>query len=249
MFTRLCQILEYFSREGVNFGFVENSNLNLTGGSNPILRHDIDFSLQGLDTLAKLESELDHKAIYLFRPDALTYNLFSQECMSLVSGIQELGHKIGLHIDRRSILNPTSFDGFIQAIRERFSAEAGVSMDFVSWHRPHEQDLGGPDSIFGMKSLYSESLWDKSVYISDSAGSWNHEKEHKLFQYCVSRSNFQVLIHPEWWMSENAAESFSKSMSSQLTKNIYSLESELRTFGELEIAEKIFLNITDLNNL
>jgi hypothetical protein len=249
MFTRLCQILEYISREGVTFGFVENSHQSLNSGPNPILRHDIDFSLHGLDTLAKIESDLDHKAIYLFRPDALTYNLFSQECMNLVGRIQELGHKIGLHIDRRTILNPTSFDGFMQSVRERFSAEAGVSMDFVSWHRPHELDLGGPDLIFGMKSLYSESLWNKSVYISDSAGSWNHEKEHKLFQHCASKSNFQILIHPEWWINESAAESFSKSMSCQFTKNIYSLESELRTFGEFEIAEKIFLDITDLNNL
>jgi hypothetical protein len=249
MFMRLCRLIEDVSREGVAFSLNEDSQKGLMVVPKPLLRHDIDFSLYALEDLAKLESDLGQEAIYLFRPDSRTYNLFSLESMNLVKKIQDMGHKIGLHIDRRSISDVNSFDGFVESIKERFHTQVGVSMNFVSWHRPFEEDLGGPETIFGMNSLYSESRWNKSNYISDSAGSWNQEKEGKLFMFCASREYFHLLIHPEWWINDSPSGSFSESMSKQFCDSIYALKSELRTFDELNIANRTFANITDLKNL
>jgi hypothetical protein len=246
---RLCRLIEDLSREGVDFSLKKDSQHGLTMVPKPLLRHDIDFSLYALDDLAKLESDLGQEAIYLFRPDSRTYNLFSLESMNLVKRIQDLGHKIGLHIDRRSISDAKPFDDFIQSIRERFHSQVGVSMNFVSWHRPFEADLAGPETIFGMNSLYSKSRWSKSNYISDSAGSWNQEKELKLFMFCASSEYFHLLIHPEWWINDSPSDSFSESMAKQFCDSIYALKSELRTFDELKIADRIYEKITDLKNL
>jgi hypothetical protein len=249
MFMRLCRLIKDVSREGVTFSLTEESQEGSTVLPKPLLRHDIDFSLYALEDLAKLESDLGQEAIYLFRPDSRTYNLFSLESMILVKKIQDLGHKIGLHIDRRGISDANSFDDFVQSIRERFQTQVGVSMNFVSWHRPFKEDLSGPETIFGMNSLYAGSRWNKSNYISDSAGSWNQEKELKLFMHCASSQYFQLLIHPEWWIDDSPSASFSESISKQFCDNVYALKSELRTFDEFNITDKIFANITDLNNL
>ena len=248
MFTKLYRLLEDVSHHGVTFDLMEDSQQ----GSivpNPILRHDIDFSLFGLVNLASLESALGQKAIYLFRPDSQTYNLFSADSMILVRKIQDLGHRIGLHIDRRAISDMNSFDSFVQAVRDRFQTQVGVSIDYVSWHRPFEEDLAGPEKVNEMISLYSHSRWNKSTYISDSAGSWDQGKELKLFSLCASNEYFQLLIHPEWWIDESPSESFSISLSKQFCHSISALKSELRTFDEFDIGNRILAKFTDLKSL
>lgn len=249
MFTKLYQLLEDVSRQGVSFSLSEDSQQGLIIAPKPTLRHDIDFSLFGLLNLARLETHLGQQAIYLFRPDCQTYNLFSSDSMSLVKKIQDLGHKIGLHIDRRAISDVNSFDGFVQAVRDRFQSQVGVSMNYVSWHRPFEEDLAGSETINGMNSLYSHSRWNKSNYISDSAGSWDQGKELKLFAFCASNEYFQLLIHPEWWIDESPSESFSISMSEQFCHCISELKSELRTFDEFDLGNSILAKVTDSRSL
>jgi len=245
MFTKLCRLIEDVSRQGVTFSFNEDSQQGLIVPLKPTLRHDIDFSLFGLQNLAELEADLGQQAIYLFRPDCHTYNLFSSESMNLIKKIQDLGHKIGLHIDRRAISDVSSFDGFVQAVRDRFQTQVGVSMNYVSWHRPFEEDLAGPETINKMISLYSHSRWNKSSYISDSAGSWDQEKELKLLTLCASNDYFQLLIHPEWWIDESPSDSFSMSMSHQFFHSISALKSELRTFDQLDIGNRILSKFID----
>jgi hypothetical protein len=107
VFTRYKALLEKIS----HFETLFSTPARISGKANlpekPLLRHDIDFSIFGLEAMGKLENDYGHQAIYLFRPDARSYNLESAETYRVMKSLQTMGHEIGLHIDRRSHIATT----------------------------------------------------------------------------------------------------------------------------------------------
>lgn len=205
--------------------------------SNPLLRHDIDFSLTGLTELGQLELEYGHRAIYFFRLDSRNYNLFARNTLEIIQSLVNQGHQIGLHVDSRSqfasndsIQNPLLNGRTLGKI-------LGADIKFFSWHRPLPVDLESNVLLHDLISIYSKRFWDRNYYLSDSAGSWDDGKGTKLIEFLDSGRYFQLLIHPEWWIGNSATDSFAKSISSQVRGNLLSLGLEIRTFEELDLYE------------
>jgi hypothetical protein len=204
---------------------------------NPVLRHDIDFSLTGLIELGALEIEFGHKAIYFFRLDSRNYNLLAGNTLEIIHSLVNQGHQIGLHIDSRSkfATNDSFRNPLLNGLTLRNVLE--VDIEFFSWHRPLPADLGSNSDLQDLVSIYSERYWNKEYYLSDSAGSWDNGKVTKMRELLASGKYFQLLIHPEWWIGNSATDSFAKSISSQVRSNLLSLGLEIRSFEELDLYE------------
>ena len=227
------ELLKKVAKHGTVFRVPDTNILNFI---HPFLRHDVDFYLTGIEDMARLEKEYGHQAIYLFRLDAPTYNFFSEPCQALLLSLKELNHEVGLHIDRRNLLNNPQLEFMINDLVSNFSLGLDSNLKFMSWHRPLPSDLNTEQKIYlNLTSLYSNNFWHKDLYLSDSAGDWNTAKELSLLNFCASKKYFQLLIHPEWWQKSNRAESFAYSSSKHILSNFSQLKNEIRTFDELEL--------------
>ncbi len=68
-----------------------------------ILRHDVDYTLDGLLVFAGIEKKLGVTASYLFRVHADEYNLFSCVSWNILRQLVEMGHEIGLHFEAMNV--------------------------------------------------------------------------------------------------------------------------------------------------
>jgi hypothetical protein len=240
VFTRYKALLEKISRFGTLFSPPPRYSGNTNLPEKPLLRHDIDFSIFGLEAMGILENDYGHRAIYLFRPDARSYNLESAETFRVIKSLQSMGHDIGLHIDRRSHIATTSDQNSVIKYFDYMSSKLQLDLSFLSWHRPRESDLGNSEPFCGLESLYSELYWNRAIYLSDSAGDWSSQKEDKLYSFLQNKGYFQLLIHPEWWLDADAISGFVHSYSSQLRADIDDLRNHIRTFDDFDLEQRIF---------
>lgn len=224
--------METVSEKGLNFlapvQLLNNSKFEV---SKPILRHDVDFSLFGLNEIAQIDASLGHQSIFLFRPDSPNYNLLGDDALAMINLIYAFGHEIGLHIDGRSRWANEESLGLIKSAFK-------VPFRFISWHRPTESDLGKELLRSDLINLYSRTLFTKSRYLSDSAGEWSEDKLQKLQTFIADGDYFQLLLHSEWWIhpvNQNPAASFSYSLEKQFQIQIDVVETEVRTFKSLGI--------------
>jgi hypothetical protein len=232
MIQKYKEILESVAESGTNFvapiRLLSEPEAEIT---QPILRHDVDFSLYGLKELAELDAKFGHQSIFLFRPDSPNYNLLGDEAFSLINYIYGTGHEVGLHIDSRS---RWATEDSISIIKSSIQ----VPLKFISWHRPVEKDFNTPVVLFNLVNLYSEVLFNRNNYLSDSAGEWTEEKFSKLREFSTNKYFFQLLLHGEWWVHPEdltPGVSFSYSLGKQFQIQIDSVESEVRTFQSLGI--------------
>jgi hypothetical protein len=63
-----------------------------------ILRHDVDYTLDGAVRFAEIERELGCTATFLFRVHA-EYNAFGPLAVTTMRRIRALGHEVGLHFE------------------------------------------------------------------------------------------------------------------------------------------------------
>jgi hypothetical protein len=103
------------------------------------------------------------------------------------------GHEVAIHFDyRTSGVNPDNIGPAVEAQCEFISSLSGEPVRSISFHRPIEQYLHGPDELFGLVNAYSATLM--ACYRSDSAGRWRSDPLD-LPQCPVA----QLLTHPIWW--------------------------------------------------
>jgi hypothetical protein len=239
VFTRYKALLKKVSRFETLFAPPQRCSSKTNLPETPLLRHDVDFSIFGLEVMGKLEHDFGQRAIYLFRPDARSYNLESAETFRVIKSLQSMGHEIGLHIDRRSHIATTSDRKSITKYFDYINSKLQLEIGFLSWHRPLESDLGNSDLFCGLESLYSNRYWNREIYLSDSAGNWDSTKEGKLDSFLLDKVYFQLLIHPEWWLETDSVAGFAHSYSSQMKEDIKDLRNQIRTFDDFDLEKKI----------
>ena len=105
-------------------------------------------------------------------------------------------------------------------------------INFVSWHRPHQKDLAGPDKFLNLTNLYSHKYFSTYDYLSDSANSWNSEKETKLFRCILHKLPVHLLIHPEWWVYGSDSQGFVSAIKAQLEIQFEEINQENSYFQE-----------------
>jgi hypothetical protein len=175
-----------------------------------ILRHDVDYTLNGVYQLAELEAGLGVSATYMFRVHAHEYNLFAPHVLELVRWLKASGHEIGLHYEATSVAQALGLDP-IALLRKEIAAlellteapvRSGSEHRDIS-HVVHEarylHDLCDPSEFFqfwAMSRQYSKDM----KYLSDSNGIW---REGDLTAHLGQHDRFQVLVHPDWWFEKH----------------------------------------------
>jgi hypothetical protein len=147
------------------------------------LRHDIDLSLDAALRMAELEAELGVLATYLLMTESVFYNLASNEGVTAIARLRELGHRVGLHAVYPNV-----------ELDERFDA-------VVSWHNPDAEYMS--EKISGAVNVYAEPYFAPPTYRSDSNQHWRSGCPHE--ELCGGGFPWlQILVHPAIWVYPGA---------------------------------------------
>jgi len=194
-------------------GFVVSSfeNYAPTNAKTVIMRHDVDYTLNGVRQVAQIERDLGVTSTFCFRVHAHEYNLFAPHVQELVGEIREMGHEIGLHFEAMAVgraLNRSPRD-LMQLEKLIIEQAAGVPVKTASEHRDishvvHETDyFHDKFSVleFGFENFSMEDRFFREMkYLSDSNAVW---REGDLLEHLDDHSRLQVLVHPDWWFEDD----------------------------------------------
>lgn len=176
-----------------------------------IMRHDVDYTLNGVRQLAEIEASLGLTATYLFRVHAHEYNLYSPFAFQLLQYLRTLGHEIGLHFEASNFARALNLrpEDVLRQEKRILEDLLGESVQTASEHRdishvvhqtPYYHDQYSPLDA-GFKFYAMDPLFVKEMkYLSDSNGVW---REGDLLAHLGAHDRFQVLIHPDWWFEDD----------------------------------------------
>ena len=162
------------------------------------LRHDVDFSVHEAFELAKCESNIDVSSTYFFMVSSNTYNALSQESISIIKEIKNMGHDISLHFDP---LVYNNLDWGFSLEKNLFQSTFNVELDIISIHRPGEFLLNNNQKLKGCRHTYEDEFFKNMDYISDSGGRDTKYNIKKLLEKTECKS-IHLLTHPIWWTTK-----------------------------------------------
>ncbi|MCW0190484.1 MAG: hypothetical protein OJJ55_04220 [Rhodococcus sp.] len=176
-----------------------------------ILRHDVDYTLDGLLFAATMERDLGCTASYLFRIHADEYNLFSCVSWNTVQQVKALGHEVGLHFEGMNAGRALDIDPAVLIAREKAVLEAMLGEPVLtgSEHRELSGTIHGTPLFdeahdpyaLGFKYYAMDPRYCREMkYLSDSNAHW---REGDLLQHLGKHPRFQVLIHLDWWFEKD----------------------------------------------
>ena len=176
-----------------------------------ILRHDVDYTLNGVLELASIENDINVTASYLFRVHAHEYNVFTPHVFALIQRLQELGHDIGLHFEAGSIGRALDLTPSDLLRKEKAILEMVIDREIVtaSEHRDVSHDVHQTRPMhethdlydFGFRYYAMDPAFTKDMkYLSDSNAYW---REGDPLEHLERHNRLQVLIHPDWWYEKD----------------------------------------------
>lgn len=176
-----------------------------------IMRHDVDYTLNGVYELAQIESDLGCTASYLFRIHADEYNLFSCTSWAIADKVKSLGHEVGLHFECMNVGRALKIPPEELLVREKTIAEniLGQKIKTCSEHRELSGAIHGTSLFdekynpydFGFEFYAMDPKYSKEMkYLSDSNANW---REGDLLEHLNKFDRFQVLVHPDWWFKDD----------------------------------------------
>ena len=176
-----------------------------------IVRHDVDYTLNGVLDIAQIERDLDVTATYMFRVHAHEYNLFSPHAYRLLQDLQALGHEIGLHFEAPNFARVFGLCArdVLRKEKQILESLAGCSIVSGSEHRdisnsihatPYYSELFNIHDdgfqFYAMNSKFCKEM----KYLSDSNGFW---REGDLLVHLGDHDKFQIVTHPDWWFEDD----------------------------------------------
>jgi len=176
-----------------------------------IMRHDVDYTLNGVLELAEIEFDRGCTATYLFRVHADEYNLFSCLAATLVQQLRQMGHEIGLHFEAMNVGRALGLDPPSLLLREKKVIESifGFPVRTCSEHRelsgqihstPLFDELYDPYAAgFDFYSMDRRFCQDMK-YLSESNANW---REGDPLKHYGKHPRMQILIHPDWWFERD----------------------------------------------
>ena len=190
-------------------GFVVSSfpNYDEEAERTVIMRHDVDYTLNGVLDMAQIEHDLGITTSYLFRVHAHEYNVFTPHVYALIQHLRSLGHDIGLHFEACSVgraLNITPAE-LLQKEKAILELVFDAPVLTASEHRDVSHDVHKTPAFrsshnvydYGFRYYAMEEKYTKQMkYLSDSNGFW---REGDLLEHLDAHDHIQVLTHPDWW--------------------------------------------------
>jgi len=162
------------------------------------LRHDIDFHLYGVNTIAEAEKDLGCYATYYVLLTGY-YNALCPENTQILRALVDIGHEIGLHYDLECY--PRDVEQSLTRLRRDtniLSDVIGQPVRTISTHEPFRF----PDpflTLDGYLHPQDPRLQEGLTFVSDSCRMWRDETLLRCFG---SDPPNRVLLttHPELWL-------------------------------------------------
>jgi hypothetical protein len=167
-------------------------------------RHDVDASLNRALALARIESNLDVRSTYLIYLHSDFYNALETSQKKIIREINFLGHSIGLHFDVSHYELHNEQELEIKLSFEKLILEEllGSEIKVFSFHNPGKNsEKFKRNQYSGMTNCYSDQIFKKFAYCSDSNGYWRFKPLSEVIND-PSINMLQVLTHPEWWQEK-----------------------------------------------
>ena len=182
--------------------------------SNPktiILRHDIDYTLNGVLDLSEIENSKVVTSTFLFRVHADEYNLFCCTSLVMLNELKKMGHEIGLHFEAMNVGRALELDPptLLQKEKKIIETILGTNVLTCSEHRELSNQIHKTkryDEIYdpyehGFKFYAMDKKYSQQMkYLSDSNANW---REGNPLQHFGKHSRMQILIHPDWWFKKD----------------------------------------------
>ena len=149
-----------------------------------ILRHDVDLSLDAALRMAELEHDAGATATYFLMTESVFYNLDSNEGVTAIRRLRDLGHRVGLHAVYPNGPADDRFD------------------PVVAWHNPDPEYMRAPLPD-GRINVMQEPWFDPTTYRSDSNQHWRSGCPHDDLR-AGAFPWLQLLTHPEIWAYDGA---------------------------------------------
>ena len=163
------------------------------------LRHDVDFTLERVLVLARLENTHNVVSTYYFLVSGVPgYDIHDGQFQVCVKGIESEGHNVGVHIN---LGTDWSIEDIKRDIR-LFKHSAGVVPKSFTIHNPTLVDMRAiPMMVDGVYNASHPKLFEGCPYSSDSNGI------PKGFMRCLLESQSVdigdracLVTHPIWWV-------------------------------------------------
>ncbi len=204
---------KFLLEEAIKHGYVVSSfrDYNEKNSNTLILRHDVDYTLNGVLEMARIEYELGCTSSFLFRVHADEYNLFTCVAILLVRELLGMGHEIGLHFEAMNVGRALEINPEVLLKREKLVIESILDLPVItcSEHRELSGQIHGTQ-IFeknydpyqaGFKFYAMDKRFcNEMKYISDSNANW---REGDPLEHYGRHQRMQVLIHPDWWFEKD----------------------------------------------
>ena len=151
-----------------------------------VLRHDVDWSLENAYEFANFEYDLGIYSTYYIFMHSATYSALSPKSMEMIGQMSRMGHEIGLHYDSRYSLS------------HEVDLLTKIIAHSISSCSQHYIDATHKETYQGILDAVDLDM----KYISDSGRNW---REGCLCTNIGKHKKMQVLIHPEWWVSNSTS--------------------------------------------
>ena len=169
-----------------------------------ILRHDVDWTIDGVTEFSEIEHDLGVTATYFVRVHAKEYNPFGYREYKTFRDVMNLGHELGLHFESMYFQEIFKEDFTKVLMREKTVLEDIYEIDIVSasahgylGHSLKYDEITIESSTGLEHYTYSPEFITDMHYLSDSNGKWYEDK--CLCEYLSEHKKVHVLIHPDWW--------------------------------------------------
>ena len=171
------------------------------GNHEVFLRHDVDFTLERLLTLAKLEKEYGVISTYYFLvSDVPGYDINDTQFSECINGLRKEGHGVGVHINLTNGVDVKHISSEI----DLFMRVSGIKPSSFTIHNPTLLDMKSiPEDVEGVINASHPKRFDNCPYSSDSNGIpkgfmkniIDNESRDLAIRGCL-------LTHPIWWVHE-----------------------------------------------
>jgi hypothetical protein len=173
-------------------------------GRKIIWRHDLEYSLREMDTLARIDAEEGVPAVVFVQLRSPFYNAMSSYAKRLFADWTKGGLKLGLHFDWEFFADDLDhIERHLKTDREKLEELAGIEIRSFSYHNPNERILAYDAHMAGMINAYNPAFFkaDGVRYISDSNGRFRDRNLREVLTDS-SVNRVQVNLHDTWWCED-----------------------------------------------
>jgi hypothetical protein len=221
------EIIQILLKEGYAF---KSFALKQISGKTIFLRHDIDYSLNWAEKLAKINNQLGAKGTFFFQLRSGMYNLFSFDGLKILRKIIDYGQYIGFHLTLSS--EQDTYEKINLLLKHDFNVFKSLVPEceaVFAWHNPGIAFINDKQlmerNFKGFVNAYGHFANGKYPYYADS--NMRYEVMEILDIIKSGEKVFQLALAPMQWISGH--NNMASILISTISQKLKDMDSEFMT--------------------